>query len=32
LINPETATGVVLAPDPGSADGFRVVGRIGPAG
>lgn len=31
-INPETATGVVLAPAPETKEGFRVVGRIGPEG
>jgi phosphohistidine phosphatase SixA len=31
-INPETAAGVVLAPEPGSVTGFRVVGRISPDG
>jgi phosphohistidine phosphatase SixA len=31
-INPETAAGVVLAPAPGTPDGFRVVGRIAPGG
>ncbi|MEX0590896.1 MAG: histidine phosphatase family protein [Xanthobacteraceae bacterium] len=31
-INPGTAQGVVLLPVQGSADGFRVVGRIGPEG
>ena len=31
-INPQTAAGVVLAPAPGTDDGFRVVGRIGPEG
>jgi phosphohistidine phosphatase SixA len=31
-INPETAAGVVLAPAPGTADGFRVVGRLSPEG
>jgi hypothetical protein len=31
-INPATAAGVVLAPAPGSQDGFRVAGRIGPDG
>jgi phosphohistidine phosphatase SixA len=31
-INPETAAGVVLAPAPGTKEGFRVVGRISPEG
>jgi hypothetical protein len=31
-VNPETAAGVVLAPAPGTAEGFRVVGRLGPDG
>lgn len=31
-INPGTAQGIVLAPAPGSGDGFKVVGRIGPEG
>jgi phosphohistidine phosphatase SixA len=31
-INPQTAAGVVLAPAPGTIDGFRVVGRIAPEG
>lgn len=31
-INPETATGVVLAPDAGTDAGFRVMGRISPDG
>jgi len=31
-MNPETAAGVVLAPDPGTEAGFRVVGRISPEG
>jgi phosphohistidine phosphatase SixA len=31
-INPETAAGVVLEPAPGTAEGFRVVGRIAPEG
>lgn len=31
-INPETAAGVVLAPAPGSDEGFRIVGRILPTG
>jgi len=31
-INPETAAGVVLAPAPGTDEGFRVVGRISPEG
>ena len=31
-INPETAAGVVLAPDADTAVGFRVVGRISPEG
>jgi phosphohistidine phosphatase SixA len=31
-IYPSTAEGVVLAPAPGTAEGFRIVGRIGPEG
>jgi len=31
-INPSTAEGVVLKPEPETTDGFRVVGRIGPDG
>jgi phosphohistidine phosphatase SixA len=31
-INPETASGVVLEPAPGTQEGFRVVGRLGPDG
>jgi phosphohistidine phosphatase SixA len=31
-INPETAAGVVLAPAPGTDEGFRVVGRLTPEG
>ena len=31
-IHPATAAGVVLAPAPDTAEGFRIVGRIGPAG
>jgi phosphohistidine phosphatase SixA len=31
-INPETAAGVVLAPMPGTVEGLRVVGRLGPDG
>lgn len=31
-IHPATAEGVVLAPAPDTAEGFRMVGRIGPAG
>lgn len=31
-INPETAAGVVLKPEPATEQGFRVVGRISPGG
>jgi phosphohistidine phosphatase SixA len=31
-IHPAMAEGVVLAPAPDTAEGFRIVGRIGPAG
>jgi phosphohistidine phosphatase SixA len=31
-IHPATAEGVVLAPAPGTAEGFRMVGKIGPGG
>jgi hypothetical protein len=31
-INPDTASGVVLAPAPKTEDGFRLVGRITPEG
>jgi phosphohistidine phosphatase SixA len=31
-INPDTASGVVLAPAPGTQEGFHIVGRISPGG